>query len=596
MNAKPFLFCGQLQEVRPTLQASPRFARAARTGEPAIFSGGSAAVREPGEQKLLDDLRTKALAVVPLRESGITAWVLLAGYAQSRAGIPDEKFRLLRDLAQPISAALDKARLFESEKRRTAQLVVIHNISRRISSILDFNSVFREFAGLLQNHFHFWHISVYSLDDRGQLVLSAQVEEQPGGAAIPSELSLADGAPIVRAFKRAHTVQRNAVEGDPCLDQTFLPDIKSQICVPFQHAAKTVGVINIESNTPLGFDRQDIAVLETLGDYLATWLNNAHLYSDIGRKANALQTLNSIGKAISSELNINNLFDLIYSQVRQVLKSEDFFIALLEKGCGRLEAVFEVSNGRRRNFVRSLSQESLVGSVMQSRTPLYVKENFETAYESITGRKPHLAAQSWLGVPLILGEQALGAIVLQNIRTRQTYDRDDLNFLSTIADQAAVAISNARLFREAEERATRLAVVNEITREASLNLDVDKLFDTITTQLKRVISFEKSSIAIYHHETDTFSLINVYGENITAGFYKGMQIPGRETVMKTAHDTKKPYYTRSLHQNVANSSPYLITQGIQSAVSIPIISEDICLGTLNLGSHKEDGFSADRSI
>ena len=157
-----------------------------------------------------------------------------------------------------------------------------------------------------------------------------------------------------------------------------------------------------------------------------------------------------------------------------------------------------------------------------------------------------------------------------------------------------MAISNARLFREAQERATRLAVVNEITREASLNLDVDKLFEKITTQLKRVISFEKSSIAIYQHETDTFSLVNVYGENITAGFYKGMQIPGRETVMKIAHDTKKPYYTRSLNQNVANSSPYLITQGIQSAVSIPIISEDVCLGTLNLGSQKEDGFSVDQ--
>src|SRR5207247_1067586 len=71
---------------------------------------------------------------------------------------------------------------------------------------------------------------------------------------------------------------------------------------------------------------------------------------------------------------------------------------------------------------------------------------------------------------------------------------------------------------------------------------------------------------------------------------KGMQIPGRETVMKIAYDTKKPYYTRSLDQIISNSSPYLITQGIQSAVSIPIISEDICIGTLNLGSMKEDGF------
>lgn len=587
-------FCSQLQQLRTTLQASSKLTKAAQTGEPVILTGDGSAARELEEQRLLDELETKALAVVPLRENGGTAWLLLADYGHSQTGIPREKFRLLLDLAQPISAALDKARLFESERRRTAQLVVIHNISRRISSILDFNSVFSEFAGLLQSHFHFHHISIYSLDDRDHLILGAQVEEPREKATIPSELKLSEESTIVRAFKRVQTVQRNAVDDELFLEGTLLPGIRSQICIPFQHASKTVGVINIESEKHLACDSQDITVLETLGDYLATWVNNANLYTDIGRKANALQTLNSIGRAISSELNINNLFELIYNQVRQVLNSEDFFIALLEKSHSRIEVKFEVANGRRRAYVRSLSQDSLVGYVMQTRTPFLVKDHFERVYEAITGRKPHLIAQSWLGVPLILGDQALGAIVLQNIRTRRAYDRDDLNFLSTIADQAAVAISNARLFREAQERATRLAVVNEITREASLNLDVDKLFEKITTQLKRVISFEKSSIAIYQHETDAFSLVNVYGENITAGFYKGMQIPGRETVMKIAHDTKKPYYTRSLNQNVANSSPYLITQGIQSAVSIPIISEDVCLGTLNLGSQKEDGFSVDQ--
>jgi GAF domain-containing protein len=354
MSGKPVLldadevFCGQLQDQRTTLQSSKRFVKAAQSGEPVILKRAGAAASDSDDHCLLEGLKTKALAIVPLRESGVTAWVLLADYGHSQSGIPDEKFRLLLDLAHPISAALDKARLFESEKRRTAQLVVIHNISRRISSILDFNSVFSEFAGLLQSHFHFHHISIYSLDDRDRLVLGAQVENEVERATIPSELFLTEDSSIVQAFKRVQTVQRNATGDELCLEGTLLPGVKSQICVPFQHASKTVGVINIESEKHLAFDSQDVTVIETLGDYLATWLNNANLYTDIGRKANALQTLNSIGRAISSELNINNLFELIYSQVRQVLNSEDFFIALLEKGHNRIEIKFEVSSGRRR--------------------------------------------------------------------------------------------------------------------------------------------------------------------------------------------------------------------------------------------------------
>src|SRR5207249_4583356 len=110
--------------------------------------------------------------------------------------------------------------------RRTAQLVVIHNISRRISSILDFNSVFWEFADLLQSHFHFWHISIYSLDDRDRLVLGAQVEEQSDRTAIPSELLLTEDSVIVCAFKNVRTVQRNAADDEPFLEGTLLPGIK----------------------------------------------------------------------------------------------------------------------------------------------------------------------------------------------------------------------------------------------------------------------------------------------------------------------------------------------------------------------------------
>jgi signal transduction histidine kinase/ActR/RegA family two-component response regulator len=545
------------------------------------------------ERQILAVLRTASLAVLPLKERGESSGLLLIDYGYSQKAIPQDKFRLLVNLSEPISAALEKARLFESEQKRTSQLLIIHNISRAISSILDFNAVLKEFANLLQRNFVYEHVSIYSLDDRNRLILSALVDTSPDCKA-PEDLLTDEDVNVCRAANLGRTLVMAANDDQSQLAGAFHPGTKSQLCVPIRYSSKTVGVMNIESEKSQAFDEEDLTVLETLSDYLATWVNNANLYTDIGRKAHALQTLNSIGKAISSELNINNLFELIFRQVGQVLPSEHFLIALHEKGANRLEVKFEVADGKRRFYASSVSHDGLIGYVMQTRTPFLVKDNFEKVYETVTGRTPHRAAQSWLGVPLILGDQALGVIVLQNFRIRRVYDSDDLNFLSTIADQAAVAISNARLFREAQDRATRLAVVNEITREASLSLRVDKLFEKINTQLKRVVSFEKSSIATYDDENDTFSLINVYGENITAGFYKGMEISGRETVMKIAYETKRPYYTRSLDQIISNTSPYLVTQGIQSAASIPIISEDVCIGTLNLGSIKEDGFSTDQ--
>jgi signal transduction histidine kinase/CheY-like chemotaxis protein len=595
-------FKHRLHELSSLLGQSPRLHHALLTTDAMVFGSSderlSALLESSQEQRLTEQsilgiLQTRSLALLPLRERGETSGLLLIDYGYSHRTITPEKFQLLVNLSEPISAALEKARLFESEQKRTSQLLIIHNISRAISSILDFKAVFKEFASLLQSNFVYEHVSIYSLDDRNRLVLSALVDTSPDSKA-PEDLLTDEDVNACRALKQGKTLVRVVSDEQNQLQGAFHPGTKSQVCVPFRYSAKTVGVMNIESEKYQAFAEEDLTVLETLSDYLATWVNNANLYTDIGRKAHALQTLNSIGKAISSELNINNLFELVYRQVGQVLPSEHFVIALYEKGANRLEVKFEVADGKRRFYLSSLSHDGLIGYVMQTRTPFLVKDNFETIYETVTGRTPYRVAQSWLGVPLILGDQAVGVIVLQNFRIRRVYDSDDLNFLSTIADQAAVAISNARLFREAQDRATRLAVVNEITREASLSLRVDKLFEKINTQLKRVVSFEKSSIATYDAENDTFSLINVFGENITAGFYKGMEISGRETVMKIAYETKRPYYTRSLDQIISNTSPYLITQGIQSAVSIPIISEDLCIGTLNLGSIKEDGFSDDQ--
>ena len=596
-------FKQKLHELSSLVRDSPGLSKTLLRGEAIVLdtsdeavSPGSEAGKEEEaltEKRILEALHANSLAVLPIKERGETSGLLLIDYGYSQRTIPQDKLRLLINLSESISAALEKARLFESEQKRTSQLLVIHNISRAISSILDFGAVLKEFANLLQRNFFYEHVSIYSLDDRNRLVLSALVDASSDCKA-PEDLLTDEDVNVCRAISVGKTLVMVVNDEHSQLERTFHPGTKSQLCIPFRYSSKTVGVMNIESEKYRAFDEEDLTVLETLSDYLATWVNNANLYTDIGRKAHALQTLNSIGKAISSELNINNLFELVYRQVGQVLPSEHFVIALYEKGSDRLEVKFEVADGKRKFYLSSLSHDGLIGYVMQTRIPFLVKDNFEKVYETVTGRTPHRAAQSWLGVPLILGDQALGVIVLQNFRIRRVYDSDDLNFLSTIADQAAVAISNARLFREAQDRAMRLAVVNEITREASLNLEVNKLFEKINTQLKRVFSFEKSSIAIYQPENDTFSLVNVYGENITAGFYKGMEISGRETVMKIALETKKPYYTRSLDQIISNTSPYLITQGIQSAVSIPIISETVCIGTLNLGSLKEDGFGSDQ--
>ncbi len=133
-----------------------------------------------GEMSLLNHLQSSTVVLIPLRENGKTAFVLLAGHGNETEGVSEERFTFLISLSQPISAALEKARVFESERKRTLQLLLIHEISRSLSSILDINRVFQEYARLLQRHFQFRHISIFTLDDFGHPWLRAQAGNHVG--------------------------------------------------------------------------------------------------------------------------------------------------------------------------------------------------------------------------------------------------------------------------------------------------------------------------------------------------------------------------------------------------------------------------------
>ncbi len=411
-------FCSSLKD--PSLVAS-----FIDLSQPVVLAPGFAYPGPQSGRVMLEKLGTRSLGVLPLKEGGQTSWLLLADYGNSTEKVPEDHFQSLSKLSQPVSAALEKARVFESEKRRTAQLLVVHQIARTISSKLD----------------------------------------------------------------------------------------------------------------------------------------------------------------------IEQLFESIYQQISQLIPSEYFLIALRRGSDRCLESHFEVMEGKRRIKASSFSAGTLEWHIVEQRKPLLIKSDFRTAHEAIIGKSPPAQAESWLGVPLTLGSDTLGVIVLQNFQHGRPYDDDDLFFLTTIADQAAGAISNARLYSQAQERATRLSVVNEVAREASLHLDTDRLFETINAQFKRIVGFVKSSMSIYYPESDVFSLVNVYAEGIPATFYKGMQVPASGTVMKIACETKKPYYSRSPEQFQHCHSNTLAKQGIQSAICIPIIADNVCIGTLNFGSPQKDGFA-----
>ncbi len=476
---------------------------------------------------------------------------------------------------------------------RSKHLAAIHHISQTLAMHLDLDELFREFACLLREHFSLDHVSVYRCTSQNRLELCALADSHPYSKA-PDDFQLSESSALCEAFVRGQLSLRKNSREEIQLEGALHPGARLQLSLPFSRSQNRLGIINLESERVDALNVQDVAALEALADSLATSAHNAMLYAMVRRKARVLQTLNRLSQSINAEINLQNLFELIYHQITQLVPCEHFLIALKEKGSSILEVKCSYAEGCREAMPPPLAEDELASYCVKNHKPLLIQEEYDRVFEELCGFPPPRTALSWLGIPLLEGDHASGILVLWNFRQKHRYDPDDVEFLQNISDQAAIAIRNARLLQETEERATRLMVVNEITRAATLTLDLDELFQRMIIQLKRVIRFEKASLAIYRPESDSFLIRKVYTDEKSADWPTEREIPARETVMKIAWETRKPFYNSSVEDTNRSPSPYLVTQGIQSAASIPIVAGDVCLGTLNLGSQQVDGFSPEQ--
>ncbi len=131
-------------------------------------------------------------------------------------------------------------------------------------------------------------------------------------------------------------------------------------------------------------------------------------------------------------------------------------------------------------------------------------------------------AQSWMGVPLIVGGKIVGVMAIQNYERENLYSRQDLALFSTVATQAAISIQNARLFTERQARITEMAILTEIGQALSSALELSELVETVYRQVGRIFDTTNFYIVTYVEGSNdwTWALRVEYNERKPAQLVK----------------------------------------------------------------------------
>jgi signal transduction histidine kinase len=179
-----------------------------------------------------------------------------------------------------------------------------------------------------------------------------------------------------------------------------------------------------------------------------------------------LEMMVQVSRTLTSMLDLERLLQLIIQMATELVGCQGASIILEDRQSGEL--IFREASGPKSaklSGVRVPVEGSIAGTVFKSQQPLIIQDTDDGSaprhYDQVD-RDIEFETQSILAVPMLFKEQAIGVLEAVNKRNREQFNRHDVQVLSTLAAQAAVAIENARLVKELQEANDRLAELDRL--------------------------------------------------------------------------------------------------------------------------------------
>ena len=351
-----------------------------------------------------------------------------------------------------------------------------------------------------------------------------------------------------------------------------------------QNSWATLQVLDESDQRTWSQDEQ--LLVKQVADQLSLALENARLFQETQTRAEELSVLNEMGRELSTKLDATAIAEVVYRYTSRLMDTSDFFVALYDEKNEEKSYPLAFEEGQRIQLSPSkLGNRGFSDYIIRNKRAVFAQNDVLghmklLGIEFVPLNEDETPSQSWLGVPLMIGERVLGLISVQSVQKPNLYNEHNRDILTTIASQAAIAIENARLFQEAQRRAQETTVLAEVGREISVTLDLETVLAKIATYARDLFQAESSAVYLPAPDDIDWRAISVIGADVEEirndAIYTGQGILGNIILQKVGRIV-----------NDANNEPGSIT--IKGTVERPF---EHIMGVPVLSAHKVAGLMA----
>jgi sigma-B regulation protein RsbU (phosphoserine phosphatase) len=334
--------------------------------------------------------------------------------------------------------------------RNAAELAVLTELGREVTSVLDLNELLEKIPQLISRLTSFTVFSVYLLDERRHELQIAYAVGYPEDVVRNFRLKVGQGT-VGAAVAENQPILLDDVDSDPRY-HAVVPGVKSQLAVPMRHKSQVIGALNLLSDKPAAFTERDEVILRQFAVHVAQAIVNARLFESEREYADTLETLAEIGREMSAILDLDELLTRLAHLVKRIINYRIFGIALLDEPSAMLEMKIAIQYGDDPRAMEPVRLgEGLVGYSALHREPVLV--------DDVTKDPRYIAAvknvRSEMVIPLMLKDRCIGVFDLESPELA-AFTKKHVELLTLLASQAAVAIENARLYESIRDNELRL--------------------------------------------------------------------------------------------------------------------------------------------
>jgi len=443
-------------------------------------------------------------AAVPLEEQGITLGAIQITRPKGPVFKKDE-LNLLEGIASVASVGLVASHRVAVERFRLNQLNLVREVSAQIANAISVTELSERVTELIQKTFQYYSVAIFTLQsDSSTLRFRASAMAPRKGRRrkkIALEVEIGQGLVGQVAAEGERILVPDVHKDDRYRYVDVLPETLSEVAIPLKIEGRVLGVLDVQSDQLNGFHPNDLLILESLADTIARAVEGARLYSDLRRRANQLTLIAEVSKSVNASLNLHELMESVASLIHDQFRHPHVNLFTVHQN--RRLIAFVAGSGERKaglpGYALSLDDaQGIIPWVAREGQTILAHDVLKDERYRPSPMPPE-NTRSELCVPLLYDDEVVGVLDIQSDKDN-AFTEDDRMTFEAVADNIAIAIHNADLYRSEQWRRQVGESLHEVAGLVSANVGVDDVLEGILDELDRNLPVDISAIWLFDED------------------------------------------------------------------------------------------------